>query len=1027
MGADVTQKVSRMKRVVYALAVAAFAVVTSLSVETVIDRGPHTTVVEKTWDNNGETNLVASRYTILQPGLNYYSPQDNAWKPTSTDIDLAQVGASYAKGPFKLDFAPNVNDAVAPVTLTLPDTRKIKIKTIGIALTAANGDSVWLGEIKDSNGLLDGNTIIYPDAFTGLKADIVVKVSVGKYESDVVLREQIIAPQTFGFDPTTAVLEIWHKVIESPDAEIAVGHIPRKNGTIDQDQQVGFGDMFIGEGSAFLVGTNNSPVSGPEGAIKVAKERFNDAGTQYLIEKIPYAEAIAHLQSLPARQEAQFDRDSMKRSILNARNVALRGHKGRSTRSVPISLAVSTLDVPSKPREKQVASVMRSLISESPGFVMDYSVLVAASNFRFRADTTYYCTNSINLTGSTIIEGGTVVKFPPYDGVSRLYIYGKVDCQTSPYSMAIFTADADNSVGEIISTNALSDYYAKVSLAFTGNNPYAQNLHDIRCSYANWGMTFYTPTSDTSAHNLSNVQFVHCWYGIESNDLSTNTCYVNARNMLFDNTMTPFYGNRMSYAAEHITARRANRFYQYLSGGSGAMYLTNSLLVQMTNSSSTFTSDHVTTLASDSGVFQALGAGANYLAANSSYRDAGTTTVSPEMLTILRKTTTYPPLELTGTVSVSTTLTPQVQRDTDLPDLGYHFYPLDYLWGNLTISPGTTLLLTNGVAVALHSTNATILRSDAKLISEGMPHLMNRFVRYQTVQEQPISYGTTGPNMTLVAVEGAPSIKPQIFFRFTEVGVEANASASRSFCSSSEFASLAFRDCRLLNLCDNYNPASGSAGYALTNNILERCDLSFVRSNNVHQMTVDLRNNYISRTALAFNYPTTTGSPPTWTLRDNFFDTVTLATAGSSTYVVCDHNGYYGTTIPALSGGNDKSPRGLDFQTGPLGPYYYPPTNAPSSINLFVLVDAGSRSSADASLYHYTTRGDQVKDLAAVDLGFHYVAVDSDGIPLDSDGDGIPDYLEDRNGNGVADSDESAWNSAMNNSTGLVLYTPLQP
>ncbi len=38
-----------------------------------------------------------------------------------------------------------------------------------------------------------------------------------------------------------------------------------------------------------------------------------------------------------------------------------------------------------------------------------------------------------------------------------------------------------------------------------------------------------------------------------------------------------------------------------------------------------------------------------------------------------------------------------------------------------------------------------------------------------------------------------------------------------------------------------------------------------------------------------------------------------------------------------------------------------------------------------------------------VDIGYHYVALDTNGVPVDTDGDGLADYLEDRNGNGIYD------------------------
>jgi len=86
------------------------------------------------------------------------------------------------------------------------------------------------------------------------------------------------------------------------------------------------------------------------------------------------------------------------------------------------------------------------------------------------------------------------------------------------------------------------------------------------------------------------------------------------------------------------------------------------------------------------------------------------------------------------------------------------------------------------------------------------------------------------------------------------------------------------------------------------------------------------------------------------------------------------------------------------YQTGAFGNYYLP-TNSP-------LYNAGSRSYAEAGLAHYTTRLDQVKEMDEtsdmVNIGLHYIATTgpSSAQPRDTDGDGIPDYIEDADGNG---------------------------
>jgi hypothetical protein len=66
------------------------------------------------------------------------------------------------------------------------------------------------------------------------------------------------------------------------------------------------------------------------------------------------------------------------------------------------------------------------------------------------------------------------------------------------------------------------------------------------------------------------------------------------------------------------------------------------------------------------------------------------------------------------------------------------------------------------------------------------------------------------------------------------------------------------------------------------------------------------------------------------------------------------------------------------------------------------LYQAGSRTASAAGLSQYTTFTNQTKDAsnAPVNIGLHYVAapssylLTSNSCPLDSDGDGVPDYVE---------------------------------
>ena len=76
------------------------------------------------------------------------------------------------------------------------------------------------------------------------------------------------------------------------------------------------------------------------------------------------------------------------------------------------------------------------------------------------------------------------------------------------------------------------------------------------------------------------------------------------------------------------------------------------------------------------------------------------------------------------------------------------------------------------------------------------------------------------------------------------------------------------------------------------------------------------------------------------------------------------------------------------YQTSWFGRYYLPPGSS--------LINAGSTTADQVGLYHFTTQTNQTLETnSIVDIGFHYVATDAFGNPLDANGNGSPDYLED--------------------------------
>ena len=126
-----------------------------------------------------------------------------------------------------------------------------------------------------------------------------------------------------------------------------------------------------------------------------------------------------------------------------------------------------------------------------------------------------------------------------------------------------------------------------------------------------------------------------------------------------------------------------------------------------------------------------------------------------------------------------------------------------------------------------------------------------------------------------------------------------------------------------------------------------------------------------------------------------------------------------------VTGRSLPPPASPGYQAGTLGLYYLPATAS-------TLLAAGSTTADLLGLADYTTQASQTPEgTARVDTGYHYVATDSNGNPLDTVGDGIPDYLADSNGDGVFDAGDLCnwlifYYPIVTTNNGLIVFTVLQ-
>src|SRR5439155_1702836 len=164
--------------------------------------------------------------------------------------------------------------------------------------------------------------------------------------------------------------------------------------------------------------------------------------------------------------------------------------------------------------------------------------------------------------------------------------------------------------------------------------------------------------------------------------------------------------------------------------------------------------------------FKPLGAARFYLK-DDTYR-SGAAPVRAKLLDEIKQKTTFPPLILTGTVSIDTTLTPQAQRDVTGGSLGWHYDPIDFAVKGMPIASNATLTLAGGVVLAGYGASAIWLKDGAHLVSVGSPLRRNHATHFSSVQEVGYNWGGGDPNsFTFLSTANSGASPPTASSRFT--------------------------------------------------------------------------------------------------------------------------------------------------------------------------------------------------------------------------------------------------------------------
>ena len=918
----------------------------------------------------GQVVTRVHKYTELCSGL-YYQDAKGHWQESQEQIESYPAGAIARQGPYQVIFANNLNSEGA-VDVQTVDCKRLRSNILGLAYyDSASGKSVVIGEIQDCQGeLISSNQVLYPHAFSSVNADVRYTYKRGSFEQDVILREQPPAPESFGLDPATTEIQVLTEFIDPPTAKVvshaaaassahstsalatAAGHA---QANALSDDEVSWGATRMGRGKAFDMGDASKLAT----HVKVRRQYDTVQGRHILREGVPLYRAGSHLGRLPVHAS--------------------------NNQTSQLKLASSELILPRTPvpATKPRAMMMARAKTLGKGFVLDYvTVGSSETNMVFQGDTTYYVSGSVNLYGTAVFEGGTVIKFVE-DANSSISSWDNVSFQGQAYRPSIFTSMNDDSVGEMLDLSSGNPQRAGTYLYLNSGSM----VDHARFLYADRALVGF----DAFPVQIWNAQFRACGLCL---DISWHDTDVSFHNVLMSGCYKGVYDNDglggVVVKGEQLTVDQCYSF----NYGTDA-YLTNCIFTSLTNSLGSPANGNSTVIVNPAGsVYQTVGSGSYYLAANSPYRKAGTTNIDPAVLSDLAIKTTYPPVVYSNTTfSMATTLYPQALRDSSgAPDLGYHYDPLDYVFGascvataNLTFAAGTAVgHFFGGYSGALG------LNDNVTASFNGTVTAPCCWAKYSTVQEGNGNWVGGSSSGALVSEAASTSAVVQAVFTKCfgladeENFFDSDAGFLVERSSHSEF----------------YSGSVGaySASLNLTNCLLVNGQVGLWENHDAANLTMQ---NCTMIRGYLFADNTSGGAWPV-TIFNSAFDGTTFymnAHGNQTNGYYTDYNAFLlNSNQTAYLGGHEVFvTNGYNWQSSWQGNFYLPASSP--------VIDAGSTTADKVGLYHFTTQTSQMKETnSIVDIGYHYVAIDpSTGLPYETLTNNLPDYLADTDGNGLPD------------------------
>lgn len=445
-------------------------------------------VVERGRDYQVCLDKSLSKYTEVRPGMHFL--ENGQWVKTEEKMWFNNDGSAQAlKGPHKIALAKSLSEQRPIQVVTANGVRIWATPSLIQYTDDSSGARIVLGEVQNCRAeQLSDNKVIYRNAFQGIDADFIITYASDHIESDVVIRTLPKSPEAMGLNPQATRLQVVTVFESRHKPQTQTKRIPALlyGGTAArtfQDTTVVFDDLQLGRGTAFLqdFAFPHGEVPLGERKLAVAKEWVDGERESYLVESIPYSEALSQLSQLPA----------------NTNSASRNQH----------------------------------------GFVIDWIAVSGNGSFTFSSGQTYWIDTTGYFGGSVSFQGGAVIK---YTRNRSLLVYGPTSFSNNDLPV-VFTGVDDSSVGEPLTGSEATGTYA--SQAFWSYYV-DKSVMISRCEfkYCNQAVRFDANTGVSATHTVQDCKFSNCSTAVHALTVPSSVS-VNLINPIFGNSSSNISGN----------------------------------------------------------------------------------------------------------------------------------------------------------------------------------------------------------------------------------------------------------------------------------------------------------------------------------------------------------------------------------------------------------------------------------------------------------------------------------------------------